>query len=157
MQVKITIKGVDEFRRKTAKFSAELEKANAPLAALIVQLVTLPRGDGSKQAYPPQTGSNHPPVPFYRRGIGTQVSARHNLGNSEQLHRHFTYTTKPLQVTIKNTVSYARYVIGAPPARRMQAKGWLSLLHLAVSKAVDIRNLYAAWMAKVLKDLKLIP
>lgn len=157
MNVKITIVGVDEFKRKTKNFQAELEKANAPLAAAIVQLVTLPRGDGDKQTYPAQTGANAPPVPFWRRGIGMQVSATHNLANSEQMHRHFTYTTKPLTVTIKNDVSYARYVIGAPPARHMQSKGWLSLLQLAVQNAVNIRDLYALWMVKVLRDLGLIP
>jgi hypothetical protein len=155
MIIKVEVKGVDEFIRKTKNFQAELAKANAPLAAMIVQLVTLPRGDGSKQTYPQQTARNHPPPPFYRRGIGTQVSARHNLGNSEQLHTHFTYTTKPLQVTIKNNVSYAKFVIGYPNTPKMRSIGWRSLYLLARDKIKDIHDLYLLWMIKTLKDLKL--
>lgn len=155
MMIKIEVKGADKIRRAMQQFSAEINKANAPLAAMIVQLVTLPRGDGDKQTYPPQTGANMPPTPYYRRGIGTQTSATHNLGNSEQLHMGFTYTTKPLKVVISNKVSYAQYTIGEPNAAKMRAKGWVSLYRLAMNKLDDIRDLYALWIDKTLKELKL--
>lgn len=53
------------------------------------------------------------------------------------------------------TPSYARYVIGEPPAKKMQAKGWRSLYALAQARIGEITAAMAAAVSDMLRSAKL--
>jgi len=119
--------------------------------------------------YPPEGPGNRPPVPYWKRGVGREVSAgrkqkrsegvgvsvraTRNLHNSEKLGSHFYSlgeVTSPgsLVVRIGNPVSYAPYVVGEQQSSVMAKIGWKKLSDVARAKLSEVGRIVEA----VLKD-----
>ena len=107
--------------------------------------------------YPPSTAANQPPVPYYKRGKGTQYKKR-NLGNSE---RYGTkWTAKPdsdgYKTEVGNTASYGKYLGDEDlQAQHMAAIGWRKLKEVAEEKWAEIQLRYQKWYEKTFKDVGL--
>lgn len=155
MRLIVKVAGVKELQAALSRFGPELVTAINKAAPSIVAPILRPRGDGAKQMYPPQTSSNRPPTPFYIRGSGTQTSARHNRGNSEQMHMRFIVDAKPLKITLSNSASYARYTIGEKPSQRMRSLGWRSMIDIARERIGEITAAFSAAVSAALRGVGL--
>ena len=80
------------------------------------------------EGYPPSDGANTPPTPFYIRGRGTQTASG-NRGNSERLSSRWRRKSDSKRAVIRNTASYAVYVIGSKrdQAKHMKKRGWVGV------------------------------
>ena len=102
--------------------------------------------------YPPATGANAPPPPFYIRGRGMQVSYSRNLNNSQRLGTRWQVLPyKKTGTSIANPVTYAKWVHGAQQARAMARIGWRKLWDVAKEKVPQITDIYNRWVGKLLK------
>ena len=106
------------------------------------------------QNYPPATGANKPPTPYYIRGKGTQTASK-NYFNSENLGKQWYADRHGLDMKIGNRASYARWVHGVEQAGAMGTIGWKQLFKTAKDKVGDIKKVYDAWVAKAIRDLGL--
>ena len=106
------------------------------------------------KSYPPATSANREPYPYYKRNVGTQTSAYHNMMNSENYGRQWNVKTRPYGVTIGNRASYAPYVGGEKSPHHMRTKGWRRLLGVAKEKAHRgiIGAIYEKWIARALRQ-----
>lgn len=150
--IKVTITGLKELQAAIAKFPKQsaiyLGKAGKEAADRVI----LPE-EGLKK-YPPATGANAPPTPYYIRGVGTQYLSK-NLGNSERLGTQWYVKSASFKTEIGNRASYAKWVHGEEQASFMAPKGWRKLTEVAKEKLADITKVYDAWVKKLLKDIKL--
>lgn len=114
-----TITGDAELRRKLGK----LKNFSGLIPTLSTAAVHV---KGKIAKYPEATFRNAPPVPFYIRGRGTQVSDSHNLGNSEDLGQKWTVKGMKggLQQIIGNNVSYGPRVQGTNQMSLFKQIGW---------------------------------
>lgn len=101
--------------------------------------------------YPPATGANQPPPPFYIRGRGMQTSAGRNNGRSERLGTRWEILYRGANTEIRNPVTYARWVHGDGQARPMANIGWRKLTEVAVEKISVITSVYDRWVTKLLR------
>ena len=106
------------------------------------------------RSYPSSTSANAPPYPYYKRNIGTQTSAYHNMLNSENYGKQWNVKTQPYGVTIGNRASYAPYVGGEKSPHHMRTKGWRRLLGVAKEKVQRgiIGAIYEKWIARALRQ-----
>lgn len=106
--------------------------------------------------YPPATGANAPPYPFYIRGRGTETSKGHNTGKSEKYGSQFYVQPSSYGVVIGNRASYAKYLTDPDyQSARMAKIGWRKLIDVAYEKLADITRIYQAWIDKLIRDLDL--
>ena len=114
-----TITGDAELRRKLAK----LKDLRSVVPAVTEAAIYV---KGQIAQYPSPTFRNMPPVPYYIRGRGTQVSANRNLGNSEDLGQKWTIKGMKggLQQIIGNIVSYGPKVQGPNQQPLFKQIGW---------------------------------
>ena len=114
-----TIRGDAALRRKLAKLKNF--KALVPAVKGAAEHV-----EQKIKPYPRKTYRNFPPVPYYVRGKGMQVSANRNLGNSETLDKLWTVKGMKggLQQIIGNKVSYGPRVQGPRQDALFKEIGW---------------------------------
>lgn len=150
--ITIDVKGLDKVIAKLNKFPKEIARNFSAAGAESAKDVILPTE--GLQNYPPMTAANAPPVPYYKRNLGTQYATR-NLMNSEQLGKKWNVQRKGFSTIIGNPVSYARYVHGEEQAKAMAGIGWKKLFAVAKQKIKAIQKVYQAWVNKTIKDLGL--
>lgn len=144
----VQIKGLDKLKRDIFGLSAAareaLTRAGDEAGHEVIQSEGL-------QRYPPATGANAPPAPYYIRGRGTQLKGR-NLGESERYGSQFVVTAAGLKTTIGNRASYARYLTDEVyQARAMQRIGWKKMIDVARSKQAIIVRIFEGWIARAIK------
>lgn len=147
--IKIDVKDLDKLKRSLDQFPKEAAKYMWGAGQEAAKKIVLPTVGLKK--YPPATGANLPPPPFYIRGQGTQTATRGNLGNSERLGTQFTVERyRDTGTAIGNRASYAPFVIGEEQARAMAAIGWRKLPEVAEEKVGEITHVYDKWIEKLL-------
>ncbi len=151
MSIKISIDGLDKLQRKLGNASNELaDTMHAAGEETAKELL----GTTGLQKYPPATAANQPPPPFYIRGRGMQRSPTVNDGRSERLGTRWVVSRwQRLGVKIVNAASYAPFVHGKEQARNMGDKGWRKLEDVAKDKRDKIRDIYQAWVDRLLKKV----
>lgn len=150
---KITVVGIEKIQAALNKFPREIEKYVTQAGDQVGKRVVL-KTEGL-QKYPPATGANAPPFPYYQRGLGTWTSANHNTGKSENLGKQWYVSKKGLGTEIGNRASYGRWVHGEEQASFMKPKRWRILYDVVKEKLPEITKVYQAWINKLIKDLGL--
>ena len=148
--IQIEIKGLDRLMKGVSRFPKEIARYMSQAGHEASNSVILDT-QGLKR-YPPATGANAPPTPYYIRGRGTQT-ARGNKGNSERMGTQFYTKRTGWTTAIGNRASYARWVVGETQASFMKPKGWRKLFDVAKEKKGDIQRVYQAWVSKCIRDL----
>lgn len=148
----IEIEGLDKLVAKLNKFPKQIARNFGAAGEESAKDVILPTE--GLQNYPPSTAANFPPVPYYKRGTGTQYATR-NLENSEIVGKQWAVVRKAFATVIGNPVSYARHLHGEKQAKAMADIGWKQLFKVAKEKIKAIEKVYQAWVSKTIKDLKL--
>jgi len=107
--------------------------------------------------YPPSTPANLPPIPYYVRGRGMQVSSSRNTMSSERLGtRWVTIPYGQTGMKIGNSTSYAPHVHGENQAAHMKRKGWRKLYETARGKTKVIGRIYNKWINSLLRKYNLL-
>ena len=152
--LKIEVKGLDELNRAMKKFPRRVIKNWSAAGKESAEDIILPT-EGLRN-YPPETGANVPPTPYYIRSRGTQTSSV-NYGNSERLGTRWNVTRRGLQTKISNPVSYAKWVHGEEQALAMTQKGkkWRKIFEVAKEKTKAIQRVYQKWIGKTLREVRL--
>lgn len=151
--IKIHVEGLDKVQANLHKFPREIAKYLKAAGKEAASRQILPT-EGLKK-YPPATGANQPPTPYYIRGRGTQLK-RGNLYNSERLGTQwYVKGVDKMNTEIGNRASYARWVSGDQQARAMGRIGWRKLKDVAEEKIGDITKVYKSWIDKLIHDLGL--
>ena len=114
-----TITGDAELKRKLSKLK-DFSQLYPTLMAGGIHI------KGLAATYPPSGPGNMPPIPYYIRGVGMQVSEGRNLGNSEDLGPSWTATGEGgTKVIIGNDTSYGPWVQDPQKqAAAMKKIGW---------------------------------
>lgn len=151
--VQIQVKGMKEVEAKLSKLGKSLESYMQQAASQSAVEILDTEG---LRTYPPSTGANQPPTPYYIRGVGMQRAGKrkpeYNDGKSEKLGSQFHVDKVPYGARIANRASYAKHVIGEDQAKHMAAIGWKSLPKFVKEKISDIRKTFDAWVKKAIKD-----
>ena len=150
--LKIEVTGLDELNIAMKKFPKRVIKNWSAAGKESAEDIILPT-EGLRN-YPPSTGANAPPTPYYIRSRGTQT-ATVNYGNSQRLGTKWDVTRRGLQTKISNTVSYAKWVHGDEQAKAMAKIGWRKLFDVAKEKTKAIQRVYQAWIDKTLREVRL--
>jgi hypothetical protein len=127
--ISIQVKGLKELEAALEKFPRYLKAVQSEFSRAASEVVLADQG-GGKPFYPPETQANQPPPPYYIRGTGMQY-ANYNTHKSEQMDRRFVTDTKGWMTRIRNTASYAPYVIGEEQTDVMEYIGWKKLIDVA--------------------------
>jgi hypothetical protein len=149
--VKIEVKGIDVLERKFRLFPARIQANMSQAAAEAAKEVIWTRGLAT---YPPETAANHPPTPYYKRGVG-MVYKNHMDDSSEKFKEQFTVKREGFGARIGNDASYAKYLAGDKQTKKMAAIGWRKLIDVANEKIVKIKKIFDGWVAKTIRDLNL--
>jgi hypothetical protein len=151
--IHIAIEGTEELAVALRKYPDELARYLAQAAEEVgVEVYDSP---GLSQ-YPPLTAANLPPVPYYVRGRGTQVSAAKNLHNSERYGTQFYARAERADIIVGNRASYAQYLTDDEfQAAAMAAIGWRKLIDVANEKIAAVTEIYQGWADKLIEDLDL--
>jgi len=152
--IKLDIEGDKETIEALAKFPEELEQAAQGAGKEGIMEIRVTPG---VQTYPPPTGANSPPFPYYERGRGTWTSPGNNTNSSEQYGKRWTepvgegYTT-----TSRNTASYAKYLVSdEDQALHMWNIGWNRLGDVAEEKKPKLIAILTAWIDRAIAKLGL--
>jgi hypothetical protein len=146
--IKVEVEGLEELQRAIERFPREVEKYLGAAGLQAANKVVLPT-EGLKK-YPPATGANAPPPPYYIRGRGTQYASGRNSGKSERYGTRWYAKRNGYGTEIGNTASYARWLAGDEQARHMAPKGWRKLTEVVEEKMPEIIKVYQAWVDKLL-------
>lgn len=166
-QINVKITGLLELEQALKRAPKAMTQAVADAATLAGDHILNTEG---VRRYPPAGPGNRPPYPFYKRGVGTQVSKTRNLNNSEKLGSSMVskgsggqhpnkswYVNQKVQslgsmvVTIGTKVTYAPYVVGDQQSRVMARIGWKQLAVVAKSKVKDIAKILETVLGGALK------
>ena len=150
--INIKIEGIEKIQAALNKFPQEIQRTIELAGEEAAQKILKEEG---LQKYPPLTGANMPPYPYYKRGTGTQTSQWHNTGSSENLGKQWHVESEGLKTTVGNRASYARYVVGDEQPAHMARKGWKQLYPTAQSKLTAITGIYQRWIDRLIKKLGL--
>lgn len=151
--IKITVEGLDKVTASLSKFPRQIAKYLQAAGREAASRQVLPT-EGLKK-YPPATGANRPPTPYYIRGRGTQLKSR-NLYNSERLGTQwYVKGVDKYNTELGNRASYAQFVHGERQAANMALKGWKKLTDVVEEKMPQIKEVYRAWIDKLISDLNL--
>ena len=150
--LKIELKGLDELNRALKKFPFQVKKNFIAAGRESAVRIILPT-EGLLN-YPPETGANTPPTPYYIRSRGTQTATK-NYGESENLGKQWFVKRAGLGTRIYNRASYAKWVHGEEQAGAMDKIGWKKLYETAKEKISEIQKVYQRWVDKTLKEVKL--
>ncbi|MEM5774738.1 MAG: hypothetical protein AAGU05_07010 [Anaerolineaceae bacterium] len=105
--------------------------------------------------YPASTPANQPPTPYYKRGQGMQYASK-NDGRSERYGTKFYAKTNSYVTRIGNSASYAKYLTDENQQAAHMAKiGWKKLIGVAVENKQKIKDIFQAWVDKLIKDYNL--
>ena len=155
-ELKIQVEGLEKVMAALTKFPRQIGIYLGRAGGEAAHRVIFPtRG---LQKYPPSTAANQPPTPYYIRGRGTMTS--HGLrATSERLGTQW-YTKRTgygLEHTteIGNRASYAKWVHSEQQAQAMGRIGWRKIGDVAKEKLGNIKRVYDAWVAKLIRDLGL--
>lgn len=148
--IDIEVHGMKELNAAFEKFPRMVAK-NMSQAAHEASNDVILSTEGLKN-YIGETKANQPPVPYYKRGTGMQVSESRNLMNSENLSKQWTTKREGWITRIGNRASYAKWVHGDEQARAMGAKGWRKLYDVAKEKIGAITKVYHGWVSKTLRE-----
>lgn len=159
----VKVKGLKELETAMQRAPVAIQNALRDSATLVGDHILNTRG---LRQYPPEGPGNRPPVPYWKRGVGREVSAgrkkqgaggrvraTRNLHNSEKLGSRFyslgeIASPTSLVVRIGNVASYAPYVVGERQSRVMAKIGWKKLSDVARAKLNSVGRIFEA----VLKD-----
>lgn len=150
--IKIEVIGIERIQAALHKFPREISRYMGQAGSEAASRVILPT-EGLKK-YPPATGANSPPAPYYIRGRGTQ-GVNKFYATSERLGTRWTTKTTGTKTEIGNSASYAKWVHGEEQAHFMGPKGWRRLVDVVEEKMGDIKKVYQAWVDKLIRDLGL--
>ena len=150
--IHIEVEGIEKVLKALKRFPKKIPKYLGQAGHESATRVILP--EEGLQNYPPETGANRPPTPYYIRGKGTQTASK-NYFNSENLGKQWYTKSTGLDMKIGNRASYARWVHGVEQAKAMARIGWKQLFKTAKDKVGDIKKVYDAWVAKAIRDLGL--
>ena len=149
--IKITVEGEERIVAALKEFPREISKAFTQAGRESATMILEQKG---LRQYPPMTGANAPPYPYYERGRGTWTSPGRNTGKSENLGKKW-YMRKSgsWNYEIGNTASYAKYVHGDKQNRYLTVIGWRVLSDVAKEKMTQITDIYNRWVSYVLKQI----
>jgi hypothetical protein len=152
--IHIKIEGLDKLEKKFDELKDEIKDTWQAAGEESANLILDTRG---LRSYPMETDANMPPVPYYIRGTGMQISESKNTGSSEVLGKQFYVRSRPASwaTVIGNRASYAKHVIGQKQAKAMARIGWRKLFDVALSKQKEITEIYQAWINRLLKKVGL--
>ena len=151
--LKIEVTGLDELNIAMKKFPRRVIKNWSAAGKESAEDIILPTK--GLQNYPPATGANLPPTPYYIRSKGTQTASV-NLGNSEKLGTKWNVTRRGLETKISNPASYAKWVHGDDDqADAMDSIGWRKIFEVAKEKTNAIKRVYQKWIDKTLREVRL--
>src|SRR3990167_9510568 len=119
--IQIEVRGLDRILKALDKFPGQIQRYIGQAGQESADRVILPT-EGLKK-YPPAGAANQPPVPYYIRGRGVQLSYG-NRGNSERYGTQFYTQVAGLKTTVGNRASYAKFLGGEQQAHAMGQKGW---------------------------------
>jgi hypothetical protein len=109
--------------------------------------------------YPPETGANAEPTPYYIRGRGQQIGgtrvAQYNNLASEKLGTQWYAKRSGYGTEVGNRASYAPFVVGEEQTDAMAAIGWPKFVDVVQEYLDQITEVYQAWVDKLLNDLQL--
>jgi hypothetical protein len=166
MSIYIKIDGLDKLTANLKAFEDDLVKTMT--AAGREAATTIILDTPGLQPYPKNGPGNLPPVPYYIRGRGMQVSDTKNRMDSERMGSQnmtgeaalsgtkYFIKVRPLQVTIGNRASYANRVIGEKQSPVMARIGWLKMSTVAQRRTPEIVKIFQLWINKLLKEKGLI-
>ena len=148
--------GFERLKKAFEKFPDETKKhltaAGEEASKVILKTTGL-------QKYPPHTGANMPPTPYYIRGRGMQRGGRrvpeYNDKRSERLGTQWFVESKGFDTVIGNRASYGVHVHGEDQAAAMGAKGWRKLVDVAEEKRPKLTEIYNGWVRRLLAKLGL--
>ena len=152
-ELKIKVEGLDKLIKAFDQFPREVARTMSQAGHEAARKVILPTQ--GLQNYPPETGANQPPTPYYQRGAGMVYKSytKHvseNLGKKWHVRRLGSGGTE-----IGNVASYAKYVHGDEQAKAMAAIGWRKLKDVASEKTDKIRVVYQKWINRLIRRLGL--
>ena len=150
--INLDVLGVDELLKHLESIPRDMQSYMQAAAAESLRVVLNTRGIRS---YPPETAANKPPVPYYIRGRGMQVSQNRNLGNSERYGTKWNAVKTPYGAKAGNSVSYARKLASDDQLPHLGRIGWRKLSDVATEKLPEIKEIFQGWVNKLLKDLRL--
>lgn len=146
--IKVRAEGVSEILAKYGRMphflASKLKAAGKDAGVEVVNTRGL-------KNYPPPTGANAPPVPYYVRGVGTQYASR-NLGNSEQYGARWDIKPGTRRTVVSNSASYAPYLAGERQARAMARIGWRKLFDVAKEKMRLITEIFSKAVDSALRQ-----
>lgn len=147
----IKIEGIEKVEAFFKKFPAEVRKNMGQALQEVSKKILLPTQ--GLQKYPPATGANRPPTPYYIRGRGTQYKSS-NSGKSERLGTQWYIKRIGWGgAEIGNRASYARWVHGEEQANAMAQIGWQRLVDVAKDKMGEIQKIFEKWINFTIKKL----
>jgi len=150
--VTIKVEGIEKLQAALHKFPLEMARYLSQAGDEAAKQEVL-RTQGLK-LYPPATGANAPPTPYYIRGRGVQTASGNKL-NSERLGTQWYVKKVGMGTEIGNRASYGRWVHGEEQASFMAPKGWRKLTDVVDEKMGKIVTIYQRWVNKLIKDLGL--
>lgn len=166
--IKVEVTGLDELVAKYEAVRRMAPRYMAQAAQEAIENEILPvRG---VKNYPPETEANKPHMKtvtikgrtfqarasYYVRGIGTQVPVRgdgyRSLGNSKRYGTQYYIKQIPYGAIVGNSAPYGIYVGGAKQAGFMARIGWRRYIDVAQANLPRIRNVFIAWLDKLMSD-----
>lgn len=150
---KLEVKGIKQVKAALKAYRLYLEQELFRYAgADIRDLILKPRG-GGKAFYPHETPANHPPTPYYERGLGTVYKQGWD-NSSKQMDQHFYMRNTAKAIYIGNKgVKYAPYVISeVSQTPHMRNLGWRTLWEVAMQHSKEIVAILQKYVNKAIKD-----
>lgn len=162
--IHIEVKGLKELQAAIAKFPRMVEIYMGKAGQEAADRVIL--NTAGLRKYPPdaarapqaQNWTDKQRRYFFwalRQGI-IEVPYRRTLSpGSENFGKQWYVKRKGFSTEIGNRASYAHWLSGDDQSAYQAARGWRKLLDVANEKLPQITKVYNAWVAKLLKDIKL--
>jgi len=146
---KFEIKGIDKLIANLQSMRKEIKLFLAAAGREAAEEVLSQKG---LRDYPASTAANQPPTPYYKRGEGTQYKSK-NDGRSERYGTKFYVKSSGYTTRIGNSASYAKYLTDeSKQAQHMADIGWKKLIDVANEQAEKIKQIYQAWIDKLIRD-----
>ncbi len=149
--IEIKVTGLDKILAGMEKFPEQITRGIAAAGEEAGKNIIKTKG---LFFYPPETAANHPPLPFYERGVGMHTK-RGISAKSENYGKQFYIETHGFIAEIGNRAKYAKWLGGDEQARAMAKIGWRKLWDVAIEKTPQITKVFQAWIDRTIKKVGL--
>ena len=133
IQFGVTFKAEQEFRNRLGQYITRIEKERR--AERLMRFLSDLREEFSFANYPPESAANQPPVPYYIRHKGLQITDEINLLNSQKFGSSWLYGVEYTAGTPEGylksdkgdgtPVTYAPYLVGRGTQATIHSqRGW---------------------------------